>query len=294
MFDYICDVVIIGVGIVGFVVECSVCCNGVKMLLIDVSFGGIICVSVGCMLFKLLIVVVGVVYVVCQVYIFGVIVELMIDSVVVMNWVCWECDKFVVGVEVLIVKLLVGVKLMVCVCFIGLIMLVFDFGDIVWVKVVVIVMGFYFNIFYVYDVVCDWVLINEMIFELLVFFRLVGVIGVGLIGFEFVQVLVWLGVEMMVFDQGDMVVVLKDEKVVVVLFEILFEEMLIILSVDFKVEFVEDGVILLWSGCLLGLWWFDYLLVVIGWFFWLDGLGFEMIGIVFDDYGMLVFDLVMM
>lgn len=294
MPDHICDVAIIGAGTAGLAAERSARRNGAKTLLIDASFGGTTCASVGCMPSKLLIAAAGAAHAVRQAHIFGVTAEPTIDSAAVMNRVRRERDKFVAGVEASIAKLPAGVKLMARARFTGPTTLALDSGDTVRAKAVVIATGSYPNTPHAYDAVRDRVLTNETIFELPALPRSVGVIGAGPIGLELAQALARLGVETMVFDQGDTVAALKDEKVAAVLSEILSEEMPIILSVDLKAEPAEDGVILSWSGRPSGSRRFDYLLVATGRPPRLDGLGLETTGIALDDHGTPAFDLATM
>lgn len=127
------DVVIIGVGIVGMSVYLCVKVYIVFVLLIEGGVYGMMCVWVGCMFSKLLIVVVEVVYQVCYVDCFGVRVDVVIDGVVVMVCVWCEWDCFVGFVLESIDVMLEGDCLMVKVSFQDVNILMMEQGQLICV-----------------------------------------------------------------------------------------------------------------------------------------------------------------
>ena len=99
MDELTCDVAIIGAGTAGLAAERSARSNDAKTLLIDETFGGTTCASVGCMPSKLLIAAADAAHAVRSAYVFGVDADPLIDGAAVMARVRKERDKFVAGVE---------------------------------------------------------------------------------------------------------------------------------------------------------------------------------------------------
>ncbi len=285
MEDLICDVAIIGAGTAGLAAERSARSNGARTLLIDESFGGTTCASVGCMPSKLLIAAAGAAHAVRTAPVFGVEATPTIDGAAVMARVRKERDKFVAGVEESIAKIPDEVKICARARFTGPTTLALDDGRTVRAKAVVIATGSSPLIPGTFDAVKDRVLTNETIFGLETLPTSVGVIGAGPIGLELAQALVRLGVETMVFDQGDAVAALKDAHVGDALHAILERELPIRLGVETRAALDGDGVRLSWSGPDSGEHRFDYLLVATGRPPRLKGLGLETTGLALDEHG---------
>ncbi len=285
MDELTCDVAIIGAGTAGLAAERSARSNGAKTLLIDETFGGTTCASVGCMPSKLLIAAADAAHAVRSAHVFGVDADPVIDGAAVMARVRKERDKFVAGVEKSIAKIPDAVKVCARARFTGPTTLALDDGRTVRAKAVVIATGSLPAIPDSFDAVKDRVLTNETIFELETLPASVGVIGAGPLGLELAQALVRLGVETIVFDQGDAVAALKDSHVAEALHAILEHELPIKLGVETKAMLDGDGVRLSWSGKDSGEQRFDYLLVATGRPPRLKGLGLETTGLDLDDHG---------
>ncbi len=285
MDELTCDVAIIGAGTAGLAAERSARGNGAKTLLIDETFGGTTCASVGCMPSKLLIAAADAAHAVRSAHVFGVDADPVIDGAAVMARVRKERDKFVAGVEKSIAKIPDAVKVCARATFTGPTTLALDDGRTVRAKAVVIATGSSPAIPDSFDAVKDRVLTNETIFELETLPASVGVIGAGPLGLELAQALVRLGVETIVFDQGDAVAALKDSHVAEALHAILEHELPIKLGVETKAVLDGDGVRLSWSGKDSGEQRFDYLLVATGRPPRLKGLGLETSGLDLDDHG---------
>lgn len=285
MDELTCDVAIIGAGTAGLAAERSARSNGAKTLLIDETFGGTTCASVGCMPSKLLIAAADAAHAVRSAHVFGVDADPVIDGAAVMARVRKERDKFVAGVEKSIAKIPDAVKVCARATFTGPTTLALDDGRTVRAKAVVIATGSSPAIPDSFDAVKDRVLTNETIFELETLPASVGVIGAGPLGLELAQALVRLGVETIVFDQGDAVAALKDSHVAEALHAILEHELPIKLGVETKAVLDGDGVRLSWSGEDSGDQRFDYLLVATGRPPQLKGLGLETTGLDLDDHG---------
>ncbi len=285
MDELTCDVAIIGAGTAGLAAERSARSNGAKTLLIDETFGGTTCASVGCMPSKLLIAAADAAHAVRSAHVFGVDADPVIDGAAVMARVRKERDKFVAGVEKSIAKIPDAVKVCARATFTGPTTLALDDGRTVRAKAVVIATGSSPAIPDSFDAVKDRVLTNETIFELETLPASVGVIGAGPLGLELAQALVRLGVETIVFDQGDAVAALKDSHVAEALHAILEHELPIKLGVETKAVLDGDGVRLSWSGKDSGEQRFDYLLVATGRPPRLKGLGLETTGLDLDDHG---------
>jgi pyruvate/2-oxoglutarate dehydrogenase complex dihydrolipoamide dehydrogenase (E3) component len=285
MDDFTCDVAIIGAGTAGLAAERSARANGATTLLIDETFGGTTCASVGCMPSKLLIAAADAAHAVRRAHVFGIDAAPTIDGAAVMARVRKERDKFVAGVEDSIAKIPDEVRVKAHARFTGPTTLELDDGRAVRAKAVVIATGSSPAVPEMFDAVKDRVLTNETIFDLETLPASVGVIGAGPLGLELAQALVRLGVETMVFDQGDAVAALKDTHVADALHAILQHELPIKLAVETKAELDGDGVRLSWTGESSGERRFDYLLVATGRPPRLKGLGLETTGLELDDHG---------
>ncbi len=285
MDELICDVAIIGAGTAGLAAERSARSNGAKTLLIDESFGGTTCASVGCMPSKLLIAAAGAAHAVRTAPVFGVAATPTIDGAAVMARVRKERDKFVAGVEESIAKIPDDVKIRARARFTGPTTLALDDGRTVRAKAVVIATGSSPLIPETFDAVTDRVLTNETIFDLETLPGSIGVIGAGPIGLELAQALARLGVETMVLDKGETVAALRDPHVAEALHAILARELPIVLGVETEAVPDGEGVRLSWTGEDSGERRFDYLLVATGRPPRLKGLGLETTGLDLDDHG---------
>lgn len=290
MDDLICDVAIIGAGTAGLAAERSARSSGATTLLIDETFGGTTCASVGCMPSKLLIAAAEAAHTARSAPVFGIEATPTIDGAAVMARVRRERDKFVAGVEDSIAKIPEDVKITARARFTGATTLALDDGRTVRARAVVIATGSSPAMPDAFDAVKDRVLTNESIFDLATLPGSVGVIGAGPLGLELAQALARLGVDTMVFDQGDAVAALKDPHVAEALHTILEKELPIMLGVETEAAPDGDGVRLSWRGRSAGERRFDYLLVATGRAPRLDGLGLETTGLALDSHGTPTYD----
>ena len=286
----ICDVAIIGAGTAGLAAERSARRNGAKTLLIDDSFGGTTCASVGCMPSKLLIAASHAAHAARTADIFGISAPPTIDGAAVMARVQRERDRFVAGVRDSLDEIPDGIKIMARARFTDATTLMLDDGRTVSGKAIVVATGSYPHVPDAFDSVRDRVLTNETIFDLPTLPRAVGVIGAGPLGLELAQALARRGVETMVFDQTGKLAALKDAKVAAVLKTILTTDLPILLDVELTAKPDADGVLLSWTGDAPGERRFDYLLVATGRPPRLKGLGLDTTGIALDDHGTPIFD----
>lgn len=291
------DVVIIGVGSVGMIVYCVVKVYIDSIVVIEGGVYGIICVRVGCMLSKLFISVVDVVYMLVLVLSFGVMFGVIkVDGWEVMVWVCCECDCFV-GFVVELVEVWLEEY---CLC--GKVMFFFFYEFlvglfiIVEVDCIVVVIGFSFFVLEGWcEMLGDWFFVNDDVFEWIDLFSLVVVVGSGVIGFELVQVLYCFGVMVCFYGCSWFIGLLSDLVVVVEVMCIFFEEVFVSLGVKVIFLCMEDGCVLVvfedFEGvCSIEI--FDFLIVVIGCKFNMFGIGLDKVGIGLDSYGLFMVDCV--
>jgi dihydrolipoamide dehydrogenase len=113
----------------------------------------------------------------------------------------------------------------------------------------------------------------------------VAVIGAGPLGLELAQALARLGVETMLFDNGQIIAGLRDTEVAASLRDIIERDLPIRLGVELEVRPDGEGVSLSWSGPQAGAKRFERLLVAAGRPPRLAELDLEKIGVQLDDHG---------
>ena len=127
---------------------------------------------------------------------------------------------------------------------------------------------------------------NETIFELDDLPNSVGVVGAGPLGLEMAQALARLGVEIMLFDQGDKLGGLPEGDPAKSLREALDRELTVRLGVTLAAKADDSGVRLTWLGSSSGAMHFNYLLVAAGRSPRLHGLCLQNTGLALDEYGL--------
>ena len=140
------------------------------------------------------------------------------------------------------------------------------------------------------DGVRDRLLTNETLFDLPDLPKSVGVIGAGPLGLEMAQALARLGVGGAVFEPGERIAGLADEKIEAVLREALEADFAIHTGVELAATRCDEGVLLRWSDADGAERRFERLLVSTGRPPRLDGLDLEKAGLLLDDHGVPRFD----
>lgn len=291
MIELHCDVAIIGAGTAGMAAERTARRAGAKTLLIDAGFSGTTCARVGCMPSKLLIAAAEAAQAVRQAGGFGIDATVnAIDGPAVMARVRRERDAFVAGVEEDYASLPDGVKIEAEARFTGPTSLALGDGRAVIARSVVIAVGAKPVIPKAFDGVRAHVITNEAIFELADLPASVGVIGAGPLGLELAQALARLGVEVMVFDEGDRIAALGDAEVEKALRGIIARDVAILLNVTVETSEAPGGARVRWSGVETGQRTFEKLLVATGRAPRVDALDLAKSGIPLDDHGTPRFD----
>jgi dihydrolipoamide dehydrogenase len=305
MSDLTCDVAIIGAGTAGLAAERSARRQGAKTLLIDDRFAGTTCAAVGCMPSKLLIAAADAAQAVRRAGIFGIEAgEPRVNGAAVMARVQRERDLFVAAAKKSFAELPEGVMIRGRARFADRTTLVLDDGRRISARAIVIATGASSRIPKAFEAVRDRVVTNETIFDLKDLPRSVGVIGAGPIGLELAQALIRLGVDTMVFDEGETFAALADEKVAAAFREILEREMSITLGVELEARADGEGVVLSWApkakdapknaanakDGAKGERRFERLLLAAGRPPQLDGLDLEKAGVALDEHGTPEFD----
>jgi dihydrolipoamide dehydrogenase len=282
-----CDVAIIGAGTAGLAAECSAREQGAATLLIDDRFAGTTCATVGCMPSKLLIAAADAAEAVRRASIFGLKTgEPCVDSAAVLQRVRRERDVFVAATKKeAFDKLPAGIMVRAYARFATPTMLALNDGRTVTAKAIVIATGARASIPAMFASVEDRVLTNETIFDLAELPASVAVIGAGPLGLELAQALARLGVETMLFDNGQIIAGLRDTEVAASLRDIIERDLPIRLGVELEVRPDGEGVSLSWSGPQAGAKRFERLLVAAGRPPQLAELDLEKIGVQLDDHG---------
>jgi dihydrolipoamide dehydrogenase len=281
-----CDVAVIGAGTAGLAAERSARRHGARTLLIDGSFAGTTCATVGCMPSKLLIAAADAAHAVRRAGIFGIKTSPpIVRGSAVMARVQRERDRFVAGTRASIDALPVEVKVRSRARFIDRTTLELDDGRQIIARAIVIASGSSASVPKAFDAVRRHVLTNESIFELHELPASVGVIGAGPLGLELAQALARLGVEVMVFDQAKTLAGLTDDTAMQELRSILAKEFPIFLGVELEARTGVHAVELSWSGATTGRQGFERLLLAAGRTPNLADLNLQAAGILLDAHG---------
>jgi dihydrolipoamide dehydrogenase len=264
MDELSCDVAIIGAGTAGLAAERAARKAGAKTLLIDDRFAGTTCASVGCMPSKLLIAAADAAFNARKASTFGIEATPSVDGLAVMTRVRKERDRFVAETLKSIDKLPVGICVKQRARFSDATTLALVDGRKVSAKAIVVATGSRPSVPKEFERLGDIVLTNETVFELRSLPRSIAVIGAGPLGLELAQAMARLGVETVMFDQGDRIAALRDTEVAKSVRSALGKEFPVHLSVKLEVEKDGDEARLSWSGASSGTASFERVLVAAG------------------------------
>ena len=259
-----CDVAIIGAGTAGLAAERAARKAGAKTLLIDDRFAGTTCASVGCMPSKLLIAAADAALNARKASTFGIETNTSVDGRAVMARVRKERDGFVAATLKSIEKIPAGICIRLRARFSDKTTLTLDDGRKVSAKAIVIATGSRPSVPKPFQKLGEIVLTNETIFELESLPRSIAVVGAGPLGLELAQAMARLGVETVMFDQGDRIAALRDAAVAKSVRSVLGKEFPIHLGVKLEVEKDGDAARLSWSGASSGTASFERVLVAAG------------------------------
>ena len=288
MTDLRCDVAILGAGTAGLAAERSARKHGAGTLLVDDRFAGTTCADVGCMPSKLLIAAADAAHAVRRAHVFGIdAAPPIVNGAAVMARVQRERDAFVKDAKTSYSELPVGVMLEGRARFADRTTLVLEDGRRITARAIVIATGSRPLVPDAFASVKDRVLTNESIFELRDLPRSLAVIGAGPLGLELGQAMARLGVETVLFGDGELIGGLKDAAVSEALRAIIAGELPIVLEVKVTGRPEGEGVRLAWNGASR---YFDHVLVAAGRPPHVKGLALEKTGLALDDHGTPRFD----
>lgn len=291
MQNHHCDVAIVGAGTAGLAAERSARAQGAKTLLIDELFAGTLCATFGCMPSKLLIAAAAAAHAARRAPVFGVGVGgVAVDGRAVMRRLQAERDKFVTATKASISNIPEGICLKAKARFTGPGKLVLDDGCSVEAHAIVIATGASPFVPEPFEGLGDLALTNRTIFEMDTLPRSLAVIGGGAIGLEIAQAMARLGVQTVLFDQGDTLGGAKDDAIQRALVEVMGEEMTLHLGVDVTAMREGDKARIMWSGNSAGALMFDKVLVATGRPPNLEGLDLGKASLELDDHGVPHFD----
>ncbi|WP_299652683.1 dihydrolipoyl dehydrogenase [uncultured Jannaschia sp.] len=291
MAEHSCDVAVIGAGTAGLAAERAAREGGATTRLIDESFGGTVCATVGCMPSKLLIAAADAAHGVRRASIFGV--EpggVTVDGPAVMARLRKERDRFAAATRGAFDDLPAGTCLKGRARFTGPTRLELDRGDVVFARAVVVAAGAYPMVPAPFEALGDLVLTNRTVFEIADLPRSLAVIGGGAIGLELAQAMARLGVETCLFDHAETLGGSEDAEVQAALEEILGAEVTLHLGVEVEAAREGDEARLSWSGASAGEARFERVLVAAGRPPQLDGLDLVAAALALDETGLPAFD----
>lgn len=291
MADLTCDVAIVGAGTAGIAAERSARAAGASTLLIDKSFPGTTCASVGCMPSKLLIAAARAASAVREADKFGIVVRnSAIDGPAVMARVRRLRDSFVQAAKKSYDELPRGVAVKAQAKLLSGTQLALDDGRAVVAKAIVLATGSHPLIPKQLSALNELVLTNETIFDLQDLPATLAVIGAGPLGLELASAFARLGVDTEVFDEGKHIGGLRDDGLSERFRSLLSKDMPIHLGVDLRSERDGDAVQLKWTGPTYGTRRFSRLLVATGRPPNLQDLDLKAAGLDVDDKGIPLFD----
>lgn len=290
MSDTYIDVAIIGAGTAGLAAERNARRTGATTVLIDKHFNGTTCTNVGCMPSKLLIAAARAAYSVASAGEYGILVKASsTDGPAVLRRVRKLRDEFVASILESFTKLPAGVAIKGTAKFVeeG----VLQVGETrIKAKSIVIATGSSPLIPKVFEALRN-IHTNETIFDLEDLPKSLAVIGAGPLGLELAQAFSRLGARVAVFDEGNKISALTDEKVAGTLREILAAEMdLKFGTVIRSAANVGAGVELHWEGNKPGQETFECVLVAAGRPPNVKGLGLDQSSLKLDKHGVPEFD----
>ncbi len=241
MADLTCDVAIIGAGTAGLAAERNARKHGAKTLLIDPSFSGTTCATVGCMPSKLLIAAARNAHGARQAGLFGIETgEVAIHGKAVLRRVREHRDRFAQATRASIMDLPDEIRVQARARFTSASTLTLDDGRTVAAGAVIIATGSSPMVPGPFAKLGELALTNETIFELEDLPESLAVIGGGVIGLELAQAMARLGVRVALFDQQETLAQVRCKKVHAALSEAMAQDMDLHLGTDPKPS-EEDG-----------------------------------------------------
>ena len=286
-----CDVAVIGAGTAGLAAERSARAGGAKTLLIDVNFAGTLCATFGCMPSKLLIAAAAAAHAARRALVFGVRVGAVdVDGASVMRRLQAERDGFVASTLASIHDLPDGIRIKAKARFTGPDTLALDNGDSVTAGAIVIATGAYPLVPEPFAALGDLALTNRTVFEMVDLPRSLAVIGGGAVGLEIAQAMARLGVQTVLFDQGQTLAGAKDSAIQHAVEKAMRAEFTLHLGVEVAATRQGDKVQIDWSGNSHGTQVFDKVLVATGRPPEMKGLDLDKAGLKLDDHGVPCFD----
>lgn len=295
--DLQCDVAVIGAGTAGLAAERSARRAGAKTVIIDRSFSGTTCATVGCMPSKLLIAAAHSAHSAANAGEFGIrALDIRIDGKAVMQRVRRMRDDFVAATRDSIEEIAAESRLCGAARFVGQTVLDVK-GRRVKASAVVIATGSSPSMPKTFEGL-DNVLTNETVFEMTDLPASLAVIGAGPLGIELAQAFARLGVEVAVFDEGDTVAGIDDTAVAAAMHAILQREMPIHLGISLQAKAASGGIEICWSRKTSkdtsdnppARQTFSHVLVAAGRHPNFEGLNLSATGIEQDDHGIPLFD----
>jgi dihydrolipoamide dehydrogenase len=287
--DVTCDVAIIGAGTAGLSAERSARRAGAKTILIDESFAGTTCATVGCMPSKLLIAAAKKAHSLADAAVFGVHPSsITIDGKVIMRRVRKLRDEFVEAARKSIDDVPESTKRKGRARFVAANTLEID-GVRVHAKSIVIATGSAPSIPQTFEGLRN-VLTNESVFELEELPTSLAVVGAGPLGLELAQAFARLGVKVAVFDEDDKIAALTDEAVAGATRGLLQNEITLYLNTSIEASQTGENIEISWSGGSVGQQVFTHVLVAAGRPPNLGDLNLETTDLELDDHGMPLFD----
>lgn len=281
-----CDVAVIGAGTAGLAAERAARANGASTLLIDPSFSGTTCATVGCMPSKLLIAAAKARHAALRADTFGIIVnDVAVDEAAMFRRVRSERDRFVKLTREGIKEVPSSVRIKAMAKFAKPGVLVLDDGRKIEARAIVIATGSRPAMPDAFAALGGRALTNETVFSLTSLPKRLAVVGSGAIGLETAQAFARLGVDVALFDKSETMAGLRCPRVHKSLKAIIAKDMAVHLGVEVEPELQADGVLIRWKGASEGEEQFDKVLVAVGRPPVLDGIAIEKAGLETDDEG---------
>lgn len=281
-----CDVAVIGAGTAGLAAERAARANGASTLLIDPSFSGTTCATVGCMPSKLLIAASKARYAALRAGTFGIDVEgVTVDEKAMFTRIRAERDRFVKLTREGIKEVPAKVRAKASAKFAKPGVLKLDDGRTVEARAIVIATGSRPAMPDAFAALGATALTNETVFSLTALPKRLAVVGSGAIGLEMAQAFARLGVEVALFDKADTLAKVRCPRVHKALKEIIARDMDLHLGVEVTPEAHDDGVSIRWKGASKGEAVFDKVLVAVGRPPSFDGLNIGKARLETDDKG---------
>lgn len=282
------DMIVIGVGLGGYVVVICGVQFGLNVVCVECEYLGGICLNWGCILIKVLLWLFEVFYLMYCVKEFGLLVDKVdFDLDVVVKWLCGVFKQMEGGIKLLFKKNKVMIIMgLVKISGKGKVIVIGDKGiEELIVLVIVVVIGVCVCELLGLEVDGDLVWIYKYVLMLKWMLKKFLVIGLGVIGIEFVSFYNILGVDMIVVEVMDCVLLVEDkdisvfvkkqfekqgmkimEKVMVKKLDCVFGKVIVYIEIGGKVIIEE----------------FDIVILVVGIVGNVEGIGLEEVGVKID------------